>query len=50
MRVWLIVIVGGLVTYATRASFILAGERLTLPARVQRALRYVAPASFAAKN
>ena len=48
MRVWLIVIGGGVVTYLTRASFILLGERAKLPATVQGALRYVAPASFAA--
>jgi branched-subunit amino acid transport protein len=48
MRLWLILAGAGLVTYLTRASFLLAGDRLPLPAVVQRGLRYVAPAAFAA--
>ena len=48
MNVWLIVIIAGVITYVTRASFIAAGDRITLPPVVERALRYVAPASFAA--
>ena len=38
----------GLITYATRASFIAAGDRISLPPRVEQALKYVGPASFAA--
>ena len=48
MSLWLTIIGAGLITYATRASFIAAGDRITLPASVERALSYVAPASFAA--
>ncbi len=47
MSVWLTIIVAGIATYLTRASFLLLGDRVTLPATVQRALRYVAPAAFA---
>ncbi|MGI9606942.1 MAG: AzlD domain-containing protein [Acidimicrobiales bacterium] len=48
MRIWLILIGAGLITYLTRASFILAGDRIQMPAWAERSLRYVAPASFAA--
>jgi len=48
MNVWVIVVVGGLITYAMRASFIALGDRLRLPDPIQQALRYVAPAAFAA--
>ena len=42
------IVFAGLITYATRASFIAAGDRISLPGPVERALRYVGPASFAA--
>ncbi len=48
MRLWLLFLACGLVTYATRASFIAAGDRIRLPEAVERALRYVGPAAFAA--
>jgi len=48
MRLWLIFMACGTVTFATRASFITLGDRLPLPDSVERALRYVAPAAFAA--
>ncbi len=48
MRVWLIFAIGGLGTYLIRASFIVLGSRITLPARLERALRHVGPAVFAA--
>ncbi len=48
MTLWLTIIAGGAITYLTRASFILAGDRIQLPAAFERALRYVAPAAFAA--
>jgi branched-subunit amino acid transport protein len=45
-------VLGGLVTYLQRASFMLIFDALpgdrSLPAPIQRALRYVAPAAFAA--
>lgn len=40
--------VGGLGTYLTRASFFLLGPGVALPGWLRRALRYVAPAVFAA--
>ncbi len=48
MTLWLTIIGGGIITYLTRASFILAGDQVRLPAAVERGLRYVAPAAFAA--
>ena len=48
MRLWLIIIACGAVTYTTRASFIALGDRIALPTYFERALRYVAPAAFAA--
>ena len=48
MSVWATVLAAGVITYTTRASFIAAGDRITLPPLVERSLRYVAPASFAA--
>lgn len=46
--VWLAIVLGGLVTYTQRASFLLILGDRPLPAPIQRALRYVAPAAFAA--
>ena len=48
LTVWLAFVLGGLVTYLQRASFILFSGRRALPDPMQRALRYVAPAAFAA--
>ncbi len=48
MSIWLTIIAAGTVTYLTRASFIALGDRITLPEAGERALRYVAPAAFAA--
>jgi branched-subunit amino acid transport protein len=48
VRIWLIIIAAGLGTYGFRASFIVLGDRLLLPPFVERALRYVGPAAFAA--
>lgn len=48
MRIWLVFAVAGIGTYLIRASFLLLGPKLTLPPRVERALRYVGPAVFAA--
>ena len=50
--VWLAFVLGGLVTYLQRASFLLFANTFSggrsLPKPVDRALRYVAPAAFAA--
>ena len=48
MRIWLILIASGLVTYLSRTSFIALGDRVSLPPQVERALKYVAPAAFSA--
>jgi branched-subunit amino acid transport protein len=48
MSVWLAFILGGVVTYLLRASFITFAGRRSLPAACERALKYVSPAVFAA--
>ena len=48
MKAWLVFLIGGFGTYLLRASFILAGPGLRLPPTIERALRYVGPAVFAA--
>lgn len=48
MSLFLTILAAGVITYATRASLIVAGDRVTLPGQVERALKYVAPAAFAA--
>lgn len=48
MTAWLAFILGGLVTYLMRASFILFVGQRELPGFAIRALRYVGPAVFAA--
>lgn len=45
---WLIFILIGLATTLPRASFIVLGSRVTLPAILQRALRYAPAAALAA--
>jgi branched-subunit amino acid transport protein len=41
MELWLALIAIGLITYATRLSFILLFGRMDVPVQLQRALRYV---------
>lgn len=48
MTAWIVVFVGGLVTYLMRGSFLFVGDRVRLPGWVESALGYVAPAAFAA--
>lgn len=45
---WLIFILIGLATTLPRASFIVLGNRVTLPSALQRALRYAPAAALAA--
>ena len=47
-QVWLAILGMGLVTAITRALFLIGGERMILPERVQRALRYAPAAALAA--
>ena len=48
MTVWVVVLLGGVATYFLRTSFIVFMGNRTLPMSVERALRYVGPAAFAA--
>ena len=48
MNVWLIMILGGLLTYAIRLSFIAVLERIAMPAWFRRALRFVPAAVLSA--
>jgi branched-subunit amino acid transport protein len=46
--VWLTIIGMALVTGLTRAFFLIGGERMVLPPRIQRVLRYAPAAALAA--
>jgi branched-subunit amino acid transport protein len=48
IKVWWVILAGGLITYAIRLSFILALERLNVPGWFTRGLRYVPPAVLSA--
>ncbi|SAL51996.1 AzlD domain-containing protein [Caballeronia humi] len=48
LQIWLAIAGMGLVTLITRALFLIGGERMILPDRVQRALRYAPAAALAA--
>jgi len=48
MTLWLTIFAAGLITYATRLSFILLFERIQIPAWLRRALRYVPAAVLSA--
>lgn len=44
MKIWLIILLAGLLTYLTRLSFIWLLHRVSVPPLAQRALRLVPPA------
>ena len=48
MNLWIVLIIGGLLTYLTRLSFIFLFGHLEIPAWLQRSLRYVPPAVLSA--
>lgn len=48
MNLWLVLIAAGLVTHATRASFIVLLGRRQMPSLLLRALRFVPPAVLSA--
>jgi branched-subunit amino acid transport protein len=48
MRLWLVMIAGGLLTYLIRLSFIGLHGKFKFPAWLQRSLRYVPPAVLSA--
>lgn len=47
-RIWLAIAGMALITGLTRALFLIGGERMILPERVQRALRYAPAAALVA--
>lgn len=48
MTIWAIVLLVALGTYAMRASFLLVVGRFGIPPKLERGLRYIAPAVMAA--
>lgn len=48
MNIWLVMLLGGALTYAMRLSFIYLAGRMRFPEIVLRALKYVPPAVLAA--
>ncbi|MBN1304490.1 MAG: AzlD domain-containing protein [Anaerolineales bacterium] len=48
MNIWLVFLLGGLLTYATRLSMIFLLGRIEIPEQLQRALRFVPPAVLTA--
>lgn len=47
-EVWLLILLAGVITFSHRASFMLLGSRLRLPAALRRSLTYIPPAVLAA--
>jgi len=48
MNIWLIMLLGGLLTFGMRLSFIYLFRRLEFPDAIRRALRFVPPAVLSA--
>jgi len=48
LEIWIALIGLAVVTMVTRALFLMAGEHVTVPDRIQRALRYAPAAALAA--
>lgn len=48
MKIWLVILAAGVITYTIRLSFILALERMKVPGWFARGLRYVPPAVLSA--
>lgn len=48
MNVWLVLLIGGLITFAIRFSFIYLFGKLHIPETVRKALHYVPPAVLSA--
>ncbi|MCL4529165.1 MAG: AzlD domain-containing protein [Chloroflexi bacterium] len=48
MNIWLVMLLGGLLTYGMRLSFIYLFGRFEVPVMVRRALRFVPPAVLSA--
>src|SRR5690606_27111134 len=45
---WLLIVLSGAIPFSQRASFIMVGSRLQLPAVLRRSLTYIPPAVLAA--
>ncbi|CAN5176350.1 hypothetical protein BH09PSE6_BH09PSE6_31860 [soil metagenome] len=48
LEIWITLVGLGLATVATRATFLLVSQRVTLPAKLERALRYAPACALAA--
>ena len=48
MNIWLVFLLGGLITFGMRLSFIYLFGRFDIPLTVQRAMRFVPPAVLSA--
>ena len=48
MNIWLVMLLGGVITFAIRFSLIYLFGRLHIPETIRRALRYVPPAVLSA--
>lgn len=48
LEIWIALFGMAAVTIVTRAFFLMVGERVSVPDRIQRALRYAPPAALAA--
>ena len=48
MNIWLVMLLGGLITFAIRFSFIYLFGRFHIPETIRRALHYVPPAVLSA--
>lgn len=48
MNIWLVMLIGGLLTFAMRLSLIYAFGRFAVPETLRRALRFVPPAVLSA--
>ena len=48
MNTWLIIVIGGLLTFGMRLSFIYFFGRVEIPDRIRRSLRFVPPAVLSA--
>lgn len=48
MTAWIVILLAGLGSYLFRVSMVVLTDRVALPARLEQASGYVAPAAFAA--
>ena len=48
MNIWLVMLLGGLITFSMRFSFIYLFDRFEIPETMRRALHYVPPAVLSA--